>query len=400
MYVNLFLRLLSVVFKFAMMILAPKYMPTSDYVTLVVLIAASALITTLCGLEFYTYSLKSFFEHDKPNIKNIIMNSSALYIASYIVIIPISLYSYGNYVEWSGGSLLLGAIFILEHLTTEISRILIFLQRQHRATIVLILKSGLWSILLIFYLTSPLQYSMRTILLIWLFSLGLSLFSGLLFLKLQELKNDWGRLSNKWIKRGFYPAMKMLAYSASFLIIFSYDKVFVKEYASVDFGVAYIFFFSFYSFTLTILDATAISYYLPKLLSLKASSSALDTEAHKFSRLVIQISLISILSVSGISLLAIELLNYSQYLNYTYLMPIMAISFLLYNIATYPQIKLYIANKEGILALLNIFAMLMYISITHFSTPLLGEIAIPLTMLLSFSFLYLGRIYFVKKLSL
>lgn len=225
-----------------------------------------ALMVIFTGFDFYIYSNRLIVK-DNSTLIFIFKNSLVFYFCSYLVLIPVTflLYWYGLVpIELI---FIFYVLSILEHLGQELFRIYIAIERVVFANILFFLRSGLWSLIIVFYLffieTSTIN--LYYLLLIWSLSTLIAVIIGVAYLPgIKEFSKT--SLDKTWIIKGikvgaavFFATilLKAIEYSDRYLIDFFLGK---KEL-----GI-YSFFFQLANIINVVVFTLYISFIYPKIL--------------------------------------------------------------------------------------------------------------------------------------
>ena len=121
---NLFLRAITILSKFALLIWLGRYMSLSDLGTYGILVTSIALSVQFLGMEFYIFNTREILGSDQAKRTILVRDQLAFHGLAYLLFLPVfSILFFINILPWS----LIVWFYILvivEHLSLEISRFL------------------------------------------------------------------------------------------------------------------------------------------------------------------------------------------------------------------------------------------------------------------------------------
>ncbi|CAN0592514.1 unnamed protein product, partial [Ectocarpus sp. 12 AP-2014] len=159
------------------------------------------------------------------------------------------------------------ALVVLEHLSTELMRLLVAIERPLLATFTLFLKQALWAICFTIAMwLNPEFRNISDLLLFWVAGSFLSILVGVGPL----LKLDWaGSLANvdwRWIRTGAVIAIPLLLSSIAVRSLFTFDRYAFEVLNSLALLGAYSVYMGVASAMLSFMDSGVFVFHYPKMM--------------------------------------------------------------------------------------------------------------------------------------
>ena len=196
---NLFLRGATILLKFLLSILVIKKLNIEEYGVFGLFQSTVIISTFILGFDFYNFTSREILKENAKPFSYYFMNQIAFHLFVYIFIIPLTYFVFISAVIDSNYLWLFVLILIPEHLSQELYRLLIILNKSVAATTILFLRSGGWVLLLYLLWTQKiLTVNVNSILLLWLFGAILSVLFGFKFVKLKKIN----KIDFKWMLKG------------------------------------------------------------------------------------------------------------------------------------------------------------------------------------------------------
>ena len=260
-YANILLRLFTLGVRFLFVVVIAQLLTAEEVADYGYITAFVGYVIYIVGFEFYTYANRELIKAEENERFSIIFNQQVLYIALYICILPILyiiLMSFGfNEIL----ALIICAISVFEHLCQEWNRILISIGKVNKATVVLFIRGGAWSIVVT--LLMVLDIDARNLMYItvsWLISLIIAFLICIhdTWLIRQRIKIDI-----KWVYRGVASCFILFIASLASRGIVTFDRFFIGEVSDKSVLAAYTVYITISNALLSAIDAAVVSFLFP-----------------------------------------------------------------------------------------------------------------------------------------
>lgn len=300
---TLFIRVSGVGSRFLLAFFLTKYISLEFQGGYTLIISTVTLLIILLGLDFYIYSNRLIVKNSDNQIF-CLKNALVFYFFTYILLFILLWAFYYFYPIIKVPFYLFYFLIVFEHLGQEFFRIYIVLKKVLFANILLFVRTGLWSSILVlsFFFIEGFKISLNSILLLWLISafitcvLGFSFYPNIkLFFRTEIDRN--------WIYKGVLVGLtmflsticlKIMEYSDRYLIAFFLDKK--------QLGI-YSLFFQISNFINVILFTLYISFLYPDILKGVYEKSHKDLKKAKsiiIKNTTIVVVVFSIFSILGL----------------------------------------------------------------------------------------------------
>lgn len=385
--INIALRGTTLASKFLLIFFLAKFLEPKELGLYGLLTVTIGYALYLLGFDFYTFTTREILKRKRHEWGGLIKDQGALSLALYTVFLPLlSLVFITDLLPWSvAGWFFL--LLVLEHLTQELSRLLIAISEQLLASIMLFFRSGIWAIIVTALMfidtdTRELNYVLGG----WAFGSFSALALGIYRLKQLKIsgwhkKTDW-----LWIGRGLKIAIPLLIATLALRGLFTIDRYWFADLASLDTLGAYVLFMGISSALLSFLDAGVFAFIYPGLISAHHDKDA-EAFRRKLKALLWQTLILSI-AFSIVALLIINpllvWLNKPLYLEHEYLFPWTLLVTLLYSLGMIPHYALYAQGLDRPIIHSHIASMLIFIPATWLMSQYWPLQAVPAGLCIAF----------------
>lgn len=363
---NIFFRLLNLFLKFALTFAIAKIITTEELGIYGTILASTTLLVTILGWELWYFFNRELTLGYQNNIKKtitILTDQFFGYILLYIFIVPLSyFYLLKNFeIYW----MYIIVISISLHLSQEISRIYIHVNRHLIASAtVLFVQSG-WILVLLYYFYMSKELDLRSLLEINAqYASVFMLISIFIFMKIMQIKL-------KYIKFGivninFAKVIRTVLKSTKFLInvIFFLLGILIGRFVleSLDLleltGV-YSYYQNIASVSMVIVSFGLTSIIIPKLLQNKSNITEHNYMLKPFFLKTVYFSFFTFIIMNFIAYMYVfYLLEKDIFCKYFYVFVIINFAYFLINLNSYYASILYVWKKDGEIIKSNLYSLL------------------------------------------
>ncbi len=242
---NLTLRGISLVSKFFLIFVMARHLSPEELGIWGLMNLTISISIILVGLDFYTFNAREILSVDSSRFVFYIKDQFVLHLTSYLLFLPLlSLFFMIEILPWKY-LLWFYLIFIFEHLSEELNRILVILSKSAVANLSLFFRSGFWVYVIIYILIEePGLRELPTIWTGWVIGIILSIILAVYVLRELPWKNifdesvDWKR-----IKKGLRISLPFLSATLAYVGMQHLDRIFLKRYfGETEVGVFTFFF--------------------------------------------------------------------------------------------------------------------------------------------------------------
>lgn len=397
---NLCLRLINLASRFLLIIFLAKALSLSEFGIYGLLVASISYILYIVGLDFYTYSNRYLIKSDFHNAGRYFKSQLIFFVLMHIILFPIiyMVFRLGvmpiSYIVWFYFLLILG------HINQEFIRIFVALSQPLLSTLTLFLRSGLWSLAIVFIVINNwFTLNIKLVFLFWGIGELLAFFLGWKYIKNCQFSGWKEKIDCKWIKKGLYICVPLLLGTLASRTIWTLDKYLFEMFYGIEALGVYVFFVSISMSLSAFVDSGVISFYYPSLVSNYAKS---DIKAYRanVSAMLNQVITFIILFVTcayiGIEYLMVWLDKpfYLQFLNIFY---ILLVASSLNVLSLIPHYILYSQQKDKKIIFSHISALFVFLISVIFLKKHATYNTIPLAICVSIIWVLIFEFYIIFK---
>tara|TARA_B110000977_G_scaffold193526_2_gene268609 strand:- start:155 stop:1393 length:1239 start_codon:yes stop_codon:yes gene_type:complete len=390
-------RSISILSKFFLIGFLIKELTLSDYGNFQLISYFILFSTTIFGLEYYNISNRDIVSSsDKHGVYSFHFNFFLTTLSILIVVHAICFYTIlPTHLTNVLNFILVFFIGIFDYISQEIYRYLMINKKFRKANLQLIYKSFFFLIFVIGFrfLFHPLDFN--NILLIMLLSYFLLLILAILtfnktLFSIKELKIE--KLSFKKVKEVLYrlaPFLTLILFVKG--IEFSDKFILGKTLGSKDVGI-YSFLYTMGSVINIFIVSGFYLIYLPELIAqYKTDKTKFNKIILKFSKLNIGFSFLLVFFIKITENIVIELTGKTELLEYTDLLTLILIGFVLFNLSLIPHIYLYVSKNEKSIMYTMGFALILNVLLTICFIKIFGIFGVAYSFIGTYIFILVSK---------
>lgn len=392
--VNLGLRVLTLVSKFALIFFLARFLEPSQVGLYGLLAATISYALFLVGFDFYTYTTREFLKHDKSEWGRLIRSQLALSGVLYSIFVPLLAVVFISGILPLQFALWFALLLVTEHMAQELNRILVAVSEQVVASVVLFIRSGVWALAAVGLMSVESGSRKLSV------ALGLWLAGGIAACtlgawKIHRLKmGGWKQpIDWPWIRRGLKVALPFLAATLALRSLFTLDRYWIEALGGLEVLGAYVLFAGMATALLSFLDAGVFVFLYPRLISAFNANDAAQFRAGMRS-LSIQTLVfsggfvISALAIIGPLLIWIDR---PVYLSYRYVFPWILLAMLLHAASMIPHYGLYAQSQDRPIIRSHLVGLFAFIPSTWLAAYLNRNLAVPIGLCIAFACVLLWK---------
>lgn len=344
---NFVLRAINPVVKFLFLTIIGKKFGSSFLGEYSLFSTTVNLAVYFVGLDFYNFCIREFVKSDTFQEKNkILSNQFFVYLVSYLFFFIISLFLFNfNILERSFMFYFLG-IVIFDHISQELFRIFNANREPIIASLIFLIRSGLWVIIIFILFFLGVNIALNTIFLFWfMLSVASSVIGSILLIRRYRLKFKY--VEFKFIKRGvmvtvifFFTTItsKILEFSNRYIIDFFMTKSEVGVFS---------FFSSISNQLVMIVDSIVIVNMLPVLVKkIGAKDKVSKDYYYLFNRNVFFVAVVGALVLVVVSYPFVRLIGRFEFIDYYYVLVLILIGQVIYILSFVPHYLMFALNND------------------------------------------------------
>jgi O-antigen/teichoic acid export membrane protein len=331
---NLTIRGSATIIKLAFTLFLGSIFTESEFGLYSLIISSIYISLILIGFDVYLDCNRKIIQKEEPKEQAFILNNQLASYIPFYFLFSIVIFFIPERIIPKEFIFLFFSISIIEHLNSEIFRLLLALRKTVIANLLFFIRNGLWPlvILVLYYLNF--QFNISILLSYWLFASILALIIGLIFLR-KKYKLDLSLIDKKKIIASYKYAFIFFIGTIAYKIVEFSDRYFIDYYLDKESVGVYSLYSQFGSVLNTIIFTIVISIGYPKLLKAIYSNN-LKQIIKERNNMLMEIVIISILTLLGGYLLLdtlLAIIDKPLYFKFDYLFYLVIISNIIFNLS-------------------------------------------------------------------
>ncbi len=373
-----------------MLFVLARLLPPTELGLYGLMTATVGFSVLIVGGDYYTYSQRDLLSRPKEQWSFVIQHQCVAIVLLYIVLLPLQGLIFVFDLLPKQYAICFFAVLIGEHLSQEINRLLIAMQRPLTASWVLFVRLGLWVwvvLPLMWYMPSIQQ--LETIFFAWFIGSVFAVIIGSIIVWRDVGCWRWWPLDWKWLRLGYKKGLIFLIATMCFRALFTVDRYAVEHFAGGDMLGVYVLYMSMAGAIINFMDPAIFSFLYPRLVS------AWRQGQHEiYKRTFRELALSAILTSLGLALICATLapwvLNWtgkSIYLNQLPLLWILLLVAVIYTIGMVPHYGLYARGADRSIMFAHISSLAIFIIIVVLMAEAFPLYVVPLSLVVAFSWM-------------
>ena len=393
-FINIALRGITLASKFLLIFFLAKFLEPKELGLYGLLTVTISYAIYVLGFDFYTYTTREILKQKRSEWGGLIKDQGALSFILYCIFLPLlSMIFIKGLLPWNVAGWFF-VLLVLEHLTQEISRLLITISEQLLASLMLFMRSGIWAVIvtaLMFFCADTRDLNM--VLGAWTLGSLLALALGVYRLKQMNISGWRKKIDWQWIGKGLKIAIPLLIATLALRGLFTVDRYWFADLASIETLGAYVLFMGISSALVSFLDAGVFAFIYPGLISAYHNK---DSAAFKLKLRGLLLQTLIFAGVFAIvALLIIDplltWLDKPLYLEHKDLFPWTLLITLLYSIGMIPHFALYAQGIDRPIIHSHIASFLIFFPVTWLLSHYWPLQAVPAGLCIAFLFILLWK---------
>jgi O-antigen/teichoic acid export membrane protein len=264
---NLSLRAVTLAVKFAFILSLAVFLPP-EQVGLYGLITVTVFYSIyFVGFEFYTFSTRDLVARPRSEWSGLLSSQLVFFGLMYIVVLPASsILFWLEVLPWSVMAYFIGLI-VLEHLSTELMRLLVAIEKPLLATLIIFVKQALWTICFTFAMwLNPDFRNISDLMSFWIAGTFVSILIGIGPLLVLDWKGALAKLDWRWVKTGIVIAIPLLISSVAVRSLFTFDRYAFEALNGLALLGAYSIYMGVASAMLSFMESGVFVFYYPRMM--------------------------------------------------------------------------------------------------------------------------------------
>lgn len=393
-FINLGLRGGVLLAKFALLFLLAYFLEPVEVALYGLLVATIGYSLFGLGFDFYSYSTRELIATSPKQWARLLRDQGVFFGVTYLVILPLLLsVFYLELLPWSVAPWFF-VILVLEHLAQELNRLLVAMNRQLLASIVLFFRAGLWAfVVAICFWFFDAARSLEFVFTAWcLGALAACVLGSTALLALDrrclQQSIDW-----RWIGRGIKVAFPLLVATLALRAIFTTDRYWVQSVAGADILAAYVLFAGVANAVMSFLDAAVFVFLYPKIIKAYKEQDLKDFNVG-MKALLRQTFFITVLLSISAALFIHPVLFWLQkeiYILNVNILYVLLIAIFLFAMSMVPHYGLYAMSMDRHIIVSHIVAFIVFLIFATLFSLMLPVYGIPLALCCAFATMLVSK---------
>ena len=381
---NLSLRAFTLAVKFAFILSLAVFLPPAE-VGLYGLITVTVFFSIyFVGFEFYTYSTRDMVARPRNEWPGLLSSQLVFFLLMYLLVLPISsLLFWVGILPWTILVYFL-LLVVLEHLSTELMRLLVAAEKPLLATVIIFVKQAGWAICFIFAMwMNPDFRNISDLLLFWVIGVISSLVIGARPLLQLNWSGALARINWRWIRNGVLIALPLLLSSIAVRSLFTFDRYAFEALNGLELLGAYSVYMGVASAMLSFMESGIFVFYYPKMMK-AYKENQLHVFREAFKKLTKQSALWLLVLMAGAGLAGLVIFPLLEEGVYAENLPLFASTIITMAVFIFGyvfQYGLYAATRDGSIIFANVAGLALAVMVLVLLAPYLEYWAVTISML-------------------
>jgi len=396
---NLVIRGSATIVKLAFTLFLGSVFTESEFGLYSLIISSIYISLILIGFDIYLDCNRKIIQKENQEDQAVILNNQlAAYIPFYLLF-SIIIFFIPERIIPKDFIFLFFSISILEHINSEIFRLLLALRKTVTANLLFFIRNALWPLVILVLYYFEFKFTISTLLSYWLYASILALIIGLLFLR-KKYKLDLSLIDKKTIIASYKYAFIFFIGTIAYKVVEFSDRYFIDYYLDKESVGVYSLYSQFGSVLNTIIFTIVISIGYPKLLK------AIYEDNHKMIIKERDIMLLEIVIISFLTILGgyffldflLDIINKPLYLEYNFLFYLVIISNIIFNISYVYHFIMIGYQKDLKITILTLIGAGINIILNIILIPKIGIIGAIYSKIFAFIFILVSKYLMQNKL--
>lgn len=265
---NMALRALAMGSKFVLMIVLARILEPAQIGLYGLFTATLYFSVIFIGVDYYTYSQRELLSVPKDRWSFVLQHQVIAIGLLYLLILPLQLPLFyfnllpSKFLYW------FYILLLFEHISQELNRILVAMQRPLMASIVLFIRMGAWVWLII-----PMMWfnhdtrNLNAIFLAWFVGTATASFVGGIMVWRGSRPWRWWPIDRAWILRGYKTGLMFFLATLSFMTLRTIDRYIVNFLVGPSLLGVYTLFMGLAMTVISLMEPAVFSFLYPPIVS-------------------------------------------------------------------------------------------------------------------------------------
>ena len=396
---NLLIRGSATIIKLAFTLFLGSVFTEIEFGLYSLIISSIYISLILIGFDIYLDANRKIIQKDNIQDQSYILNNQIASYLPFYILFSIIIFFIPERIIPKEFIFLFFTISILEHINSEIFRLLLALRKTITANLLFFIRNALWPlvILILYYLNY--QLDIYTLLSYWIFASILALAIGLSFLgKMYEI--NFSLIDKTTIFKSYKFAFVFFIGTVAYKIVEFSDRYFIDYYLNKESVGVYSLYSQFGSVLNTIIFTIVISIGYPKLLKAiyENNLKMIIKERNMMLTEIVVISLLTLIGGYFFLNTLLDIINKPLYHEYNFLFYLVIISNIIFNISYVYHFMMIGFQKDLTITKITVIGAGINILLNIILIPKIGITGAIYSKTIAFTFILLSKYLMQKKL--
>ena len=396
---NLLIRGSATIIKLAFILFLGSVFTEIEFGLYSLIISSIYISLILIGFDIYIDANRKIIQKDNIQDQSYILNNQIASYLPFYLLFSVIIFFIPERIIPKEFILLFFSISILEHINSEIFRLLLALRKTILANLLFFIRNALWPIVILILYLLKFKFDIHILLLYWLSASALALIIGLSLLG-KTYQINFSLIDKRIILKSYRFAFIFFIGTVAYKIVEFSDRYFIDYYLNKESVGVYSLYAQFGNVLNTIIFTIVISIGYPKILK------AIYERNHKIiikerNMMLIEIVVISILTLIGgyffLDML-LDIINKPLYLEYKFLFYLVIISNIIFNISYVYHFIMVGFQKDTMITILTLIGAGINILLNIILIKELGIIGAIYSKIFAFTFILSSKYLMQKRL--
>lgn len=391
---NIALRVATLASRFLLIFFLARFLDPSQLGLYGLLTATIGYSFYLLGFDFYTFTTREVIKRERHEWGGLLKDQGALSLVLYAIFLPLlSLIFITELLPWRLSGWFF-ALLILEHLSAELSRLLIAISEQLLASAMLFLRQGTWAIALTALMTiDPTTRSLDYVFGAWTIAALFAVVVGIHRLSQLGIGGWHKKVDWHWIAGGLKISISFLTATLAIRGVSTLDRYWIQSLGGLEMVGSYVLFTGISGSLMAFLDAGVFAFAYPGMISAhhKKQPTLFRRSLRKLfvltCTLTVSFAIVSLLLLSPL----LSWLNNPLYVAQQYLYPWILLSMVIYALGMVPHYALYAQGLDRPIIYSHIASLFVFTIATWLFAQHWPLLAVPLGLCTSFTLILIWK---------
>ena len=396
---NLLIRGSATIIKLAFTLFLGSVFTEIEFGLYSLIVSSIYISLILIGFDIYLDANRKIIQKDNIQDQSYILNNQIASYLPFYILFSIIIFFIPERIIPREFIFLFFTISILEHINSEIFRLLLALRKTIIANLLFFIRNALWPIVILILYYLNYQLDIYALLSYWIFASILALIIGLSFLG-KIYKINFSLIDKTSILKSYKFAFVFFIGTVAYKIVEFSDRYFIDYYLNKESVGVYSLYSQFGSVLNTIIFTIVISIGYPKLLKAiyEKNLKMIIKERNMMLTEIVVISLLTLIGGYFFLNILLDIINKPLYHDYNFLFYLVIISNIIFNISYVYHFMMIGFQKDLTITKITVIGAGINILLNIILIPQIGITGAIYSKVIAFTFILFTKYLMQNKL--